>query len=791
MADKSPSLESKGPSNQLAGEGGVSEANAYLKIIAKSMLSLHLMARDINVARQNVQKMVKMKGGDAAKGADAHWLNETDAGKKLEVEKEKLSPTPEKTKEPTKKKSMLSKLGDNLFGGGLKKFKKNMLRYAKVIFSPKNLLKVLGKIALPLTIITAVWQGISGAWEAYKETGSIWEAFKGGIGQIVDFFTFGLIDKEMVGKFMDGVADFFKPVTDAVSEFFGQFSDWFSDKFRSVMSFFGVNIEPKPKEIKVSQDEDAEKDYQKWKADQEAEIKKQEAELEKLKKKEEEVQYKGEDEIVRQRMGLEEKSAATVEREIQSKKEAVAATGATKETKAAAVAGAKAPGAPTKETAPKVPTPTGDDKWIMQMIKQHEGVRTKPYKDSVGLWTVGVGHLIGDGKSLPPEWNKEFTMQEVDALFAQDYEHHKKMAEKSPGWELANDKGKGALIDLAFNMGGGWFKKFKNAASKLASGDFKGAADELVDSQWYKQVKGRAVTIVNLIRDGVGGTPSKATETPKPMTAQAPAPTGGSTAAAGPVAGATAGGGGGSLASLVNKQSGVDLSNFQSEFESRVAAMAADFKAKTGKALLVTSGYRDNAKQKQLWDEALAKNGGNAAATRKLVAEPMPPLGQGKGSFHIKGLAIDINSKGDTGINSLAGTRDNPTGWLEKFGLTRPVKGEDWHVQATGLAPTPDNPNNPGAPVAVAGKDGKASDVSTGKSEQVAGKTPSTGSQVAQASTDVASGQRQQQKPQTPMVVNNTTVNSTTVVKKNETQPPQQCAKSDTASALSKRAANA
>ena len=38
---------------------------------------------------------------------------------------------------------------------------------------------------------------------------------------------------------------------------------------------------------------------------------------------------------------------------------------------------------------------------IKNMIIDHEGIRYSPYKDSLGLWTVGVGHLIGDGKSLP------------------------------------------------------------------------------------------------------------------------------------------------------------------------------------------------------------------------------------------------------------------------------------------------------------------------------------------------------------------------------------------------------
>ena len=35
----------------------------------------------------------------------------------------------------------------------------------------------------------------------------------------------------------------------------------------------------------------------------------------------------------------------------------------------------------------------------IEMLCHHEGVRRKPYQDCIGLWTVGVGHLIGDGKS--------------------------------------------------------------------------------------------------------------------------------------------------------------------------------------------------------------------------------------------------------------------------------------------------------------------------------------------------------------------------------------------------------
>ena len=265
-------------------------------------------------------------------------------------------------------------------------------------------------------------------------------------------------------------------------------------------------------------------------------------------------------------------------------------------------------------------------------------------------------------------------------------------------------------------------------------------------------------------------TPTPATAAPSPApTPAAPAPATPPPPTAPSPAGeikAPAGG----LSGVATLQSGVDVSGLNPDFEKRVAAMAADFKAKTGKSLLVTSGVRSNEKQKELYDKKVAELGGNEAAARKLVAEPMPPLGKGKGSFHLKGFALDINSKGAAGLNALAGPRTAPTGWLESYGLSRPVANEDWHIQPSGSVPTADNPVNPGAPTLVADKSGKPIEVNSGKKETIgpAASPPSTGTQVAAASSDVAAGQRQQAKPSTPVIINASTTNNTKV-QKNET----------------------
>ena len=93
------------------------------------------------------------------------------------------------------------------------------------------------------------------------------------------------------------------------------------------------------------------------------------------------------------------------------------------------------------------------------LIKHHEGVRNRPYRDCIGLWTVGVGHLIGDGKSLPESWNKTFTTEEVDAFLIRDLNRFErgvsKMLPNVPLRQCEFD----SLVSFAFNVGLGTFQR--------------------------------------------------------------------------------------------------------------------------------------------------------------------------------------------------------------------------------------------------------------------------------------------------------------------------------------------
>jgi len=115
----------------------------------------------------------------------------------------------------------------------------------------------------------------------------------------------------------------------------------------------------------------------------------------------------------------------------------------------------------------------------IQLIKHHEGVRNRPYRDCIGLWTIGVGHLIGDGKSLPESWNKTFTTEEVDALLRTDLRRFELGILKMLPNVLLRQCEFDCLVSFAFNVGLGTFQR-STLRQALLRGDKKAAMESLV-----------------------------------------------------------------------------------------------------------------------------------------------------------------------------------------------------------------------------------------------------------------------------------------------------------------------
>ncbi len=122
-----------------------------------------------------------------------------------------------------------------------------------------------------------------------------------------------------------------------------------------------------------------------------------------------------------------------------------------------------------------------------------EDRRSKPYVDSVGKLTIGIGRNLDD---------RGLSDAEIDFLRDNDIKDVLALAATLTYWGRLNDARKLVVADMLFNMGLGRFLKFKEFAAALASNDYATAADEMVASKWYGQVGRRATKLEKAMRTG-------------------------------------------------------------------------------------------------------------------------------------------------------------------------------------------------------------------------------------------------------------------------------------------------
>jgi lysozyme len=134
-------------------------------------------------------------------------------------------------------------------------------------------------------------------------------------------------------------------------------------------------------------------------------------------------------------------------------------------------------------------------KQCLKMLAHHEGVRQKPYKCPAGLWTVGVGHLIGDGKTLPDSWNKSFTLDEVYDILAKDVARFERGVNKYITVPLRQNEFD-ALVSFSFNLGLGVLQR-STLRQALNRGDKEGAIASLLK---YNKAGGKVLKGLDIRR---------------------------------------------------------------------------------------------------------------------------------------------------------------------------------------------------------------------------------------------------------------------------------------------------
>jgi len=120
-------------------------------------------------------------------------------------------------------------------------------------------------------------------------------------------------------------------------------------------------------------------------------------------------------------------------------------------------------------------------------------------------------------------------------------------------------------------------------------------------------------------------------------------------------------------------RSGIDQMN--PAFRDSVAAMMDAAAAELGGSMQIYSGYRSTAHQQRLWDEAAARYP-DPEERDNWVARP-------GSSMHNYGLAADMRWNGAR-IEYGTPISDWMTENMGRFGLTRPLSNEGWHIEPIG-----------------------------------------------------------------------------------------------------------
>lgn len=127
-------------------------------------------------------------------------------------------------------------------------------------------------------------------------------------------------------------------------------------------------------------------------------------------------------------------------------------------------------------------------------LTPEEGRRKKPYRDTHGFLTVGIGRNLD---------TVLFADDEIDLMYSNDVNRTVDALNRNvPWWQGLDDVRERALIDFTFNVGIDTLLMFPRFLAKLQAKDWSGAVIELQTSKWHRQVGTRAVRLEGMFLTG-------------------------------------------------------------------------------------------------------------------------------------------------------------------------------------------------------------------------------------------------------------------------------------------------
>lgn len=140
---------------------------------------------------------------------------------------------------------------------------------------------------------------------------------------------------------------------------------------------------------------------------------------------------------------------------------------------------------------------------IKEDLVRHEGYVTEIYLCSEGYPTFGIGHMVTEN-DMEHTWpvGTPVTDERILQVFHDDC----KVAVADVELLVDNlsdhpDFVSRVLVNMAFNIGRPRLSKFKNMLAAIEAKDYNLAAEEMIDSKWYRQVGRRSEELVEIMRN--------------------------------------------------------------------------------------------------------------------------------------------------------------------------------------------------------------------------------------------------------------------------------------------------
>ena len=139
---------------------------------------------------------------------------------------------------------------------------------------------------------------------------------------------------------------------------------------------------------------------------------------------------------------------------------------------------------------------------LRKQLEIDEGVVHEIYLDHLGYATFGIGHLVRD---TDPEngWEVGTAISEARCIEAFESDIVGVLSDCEilyPDFGDLPEEAQQIIANMMFNLGRPRLSKFKGMKAGVDARDWERAADEMVDSSWYRQVTNRADRLVVRMR---------------------------------------------------------------------------------------------------------------------------------------------------------------------------------------------------------------------------------------------------------------------------------------------------